>query len=223
MIENLILITSVINPSNNPLSYSKIRSVYSRDERLEQTKKTISSIRQNIPEHKIFLVECSDFTEEEDKYFKENCDYILNLWNNKDLHDKIFGISKSLGEGTMTINALEYIFQEKIEFNNLYKICGRYWLNDDFNYNVYNNTKDIFKKINNNINNIFTSFFKITNKTAKKLLLFLKKNEIAMINCIGYEVLFSKFLNVLEYKNVEFIDYIGYEGNVTVCGSKYKG
>ena len=219
---NLILVTSVINTPNKALSYSKIRSVFSRKERLEQTKKTINSIKHYIPDHKIFLVECSDFTEEEEKYFKENCDYILNLWNNKELHNKIFGVSKSLGEGTLTINALEYIFQENIEFNNLYKICGRYWLNDDFNYNVYNNTKDIFKKINHNINNIFTSFFKITNKTAKILLLFLKNNESAMINCIGYEVLFSKYLKILQYKNIEFIDYIGYEGNISVCGGKIK-
>ena len=223
MASNLILVTSVINTPKKSLSYSKIRSVYSREERLEQTKKTINSIKHYIPDHKILLVECSDFTEDEEKYFNENCDYILNLWNNKELHNKIFGISKSLGEGTMTINALEYIFQQKIEFNNLYKICGRYWLNEDFNYGVFNNSSDIFKKINNNINNIFTSFFKLTNKTAKILLLFLKKNENAMIQCIGYEVLFSNFLALLKYENIKFIDYIGYEGNVTVCGSKYKG
>lgn len=79
------------------------------------------------------------------------------------------------------------------------------------------------KKIDNNINNIFTSFYKVTNKTAKKLLLFLKKNEEKMIQYIGYEVLFGYFLRLLRYSNIQFVDYIGYEGQVTVCGSKYIG
>ena len=43
-----------------------------------------------------------------------------------------------------------------------------------------------------------------------------------MINCIGYEVLFSKYLKILQYKNIEFIDYIGYEGNISVRGGKIK-
>ena len=41
---NLVLITSVINTPKKPLSYSKIRSVFTREERFEQTKKTIESI-----------------------------------------------------------------------------------------------------------------------------------------------------------------------------------
>ena len=36
---NLVLITSVINTPNTPLSYSKIRSVFTREQRFEQTKK----------------------------------------------------------------------------------------------------------------------------------------------------------------------------------------
>lgn len=220
---NLVLITSVINTPNTPLSYSKVRSVYTREERFNQTKKTITSIKQNIPNRKIILVECTSFTEEEDDYFRNECDYVLNLWEDKSLHHKIFGSSKSLGEGTMTISALEYIFENDLQFDNLYKICGRYWLNDDFNYDLYNSSKDVFKRIGNSIGNIFTSFYKITNGTAKVLLLFLKGNEKAMIQCIGYETLFSSFLALLKYENIQFIDYIGYEGNVTVCGTKYRG
>tara|TARA_B100000073_G_C23671999_1_gene549019 strand:- start:462 stop:1133 length:672 start_codon:yes stop_codon:yes gene_type:complete len=223
MVSNFVIVTSVINTPNKPLSYSKTRSVFTRKERFEQTKLTFESVKKNIPNCKILLIECSEFTDEENIYFQEQCDYILNLWENKSLHNNIFGLSKSLGEGTMTIKALEYIFKEKIEFDCMYKICGRYWLNDDFKYEEYNNTKDVFKQIDNNINNIFTSFYKVTNKTAQILLLFLKKNELLMHNNIGYEVLFGRLLKLLNYNNVKFITYIGYEGNVTVCGSKYIG
>ena len=62
--DNLVLITSIINTPKTPLSYSKIRSVYTRNERFEQTKKTIESIKEKIPNHKILIVECTDFNED---------------------------------------------------------------------------------------------------------------------------------------------------------------
>jgi len=220
---NLVLITSVINTPNLPLSYSKVRSVFTREQRFAQTKKTIESIKKKIPDHKMMIVECTDFTKEEKDYFDKECDYILNLWDRKELHEKIFGLSKSLGEGTMTIEALNYIQKNQIQFNNLFKICGRYWLSEKFDYNYFNNTNLIFKKINGNINNIFTSFYKITSGKVNKLLNFLKDSEIYMKRRIGYEVLFGHYLRHINYSNVKFIDTIGYEGTVTVCGSKYVG
>ena len=171
----------------------------------------------------MMIVECTDFTKEEKDYFDKECDYILNLWDRKEVHEKIFGLSKSLGEGAMTIEALNYIQKNQIQFNNLYKICGRYWLSEKFDYGKFNNTNLVFKKINGNINNIFTSFYKIPYNKVKILLLFLKGNGISMERGIGYEVLFSKFLNHIKYANTIFIDKIGYEGQVTVCGTKYIG
>ena len=220
---NLTLITSVINTPNKPLSYSNVRSVFTREERYEQTKKTINSIKEKIPDCKLIIVECTDFTEEEKSYFEKECDYVLNLWERKELHPKIFGIGKSLGEGTMTIEALKYIIENKFNYDNLFKICGRYWLNNEFDYNTYNNNNLVFKKIKGNINNIFTSFYKISYDNTKILLNFLLQTEINMKRLISYEVLFSHYLKYINYSNVKFIDKIGYEGAVTVCGSKYMG
>ena len=220
---NLVLITSVINTPNKPLSYSKVRSVFTRRERYEQTKKTIDSIKEKIPNYKIMIVECTDFTNEEKSYFERECDYILNLWDKKELHSSIFGKSKSLGEGTMTIQALKYILENNFNCDNLFKICGRYWLNDKFDYKLFDNSYLIFKKINGSINNIFTSFYKIPNNNIAVLLDFLIKTEIDMKNKIGYEILFGYYLKQIHYNNVEFIDNIGYEGKVTICGTKYIG
>mgnify|MGYP001031636562 CR=1 FL=1 len=220
---NLVLITSVINTPNKPLSYSNVRSVFTREERYEQTKKTINSIKEKIPDCKLMIVECTDFTEEEKVYFEKECDYVLNLWERKELHPEIFGIGKALGEGTMTIEALKYIIENKFNYDNLFKICGRYWLNNDFDYNTYNNNNLVFKKIAGNINNIFTSFYKISYDNTKILLNFLLQTESNMKRLIGYEVLFSHYLKYINYSNVKFIDKIGYEGAVTVCGSKYVG
>lgn len=215
---DLVLITSVINTPNKQLSYSKTRSVFSRRERFEQTKKTIQSIKEKIYNCKIILVECTDFNEEENNYFKDNCDYLLNLWNDKNLHDYIFGISKSLGEGTMTIKAIQYIQLLNLEYNYLYKISGRYWLNDNFSLNSVES--NIFKRIDNNPNNIFTALYKIDKESVNKLLYFLVNNIENMKKCIGYEVLIAHFVKNIDKK---LIDIIGLSGFVTVCGSKYNG
>ena len=106
---NLVLITSVINTPNLPLSYSKTRSIFSRHDRFLQTKQTIESIKNKLPNDKIIIVECSELNQEETDYLNDMCDYVLNLWDKKELHNYIFGPSKSLGEGTMTIEALKYI------------------------------------------------------------------------------------------------------------------
>tara|TARA_B110000503_G_C7083719_1_gene386299 strand:+ start:130 stop:747 length:618 start_codon:yes stop_codon:yes gene_type:complete len=205
-----------MNTPNIPLSYSNTRSVFSRYERFLQTKKTIESIKNNLPNDKIIIVECSELNQEETDYLNDTCDYILNLWEKKELHDSIFGISKSLGEGTMTMEALNYI--KDLEYNYLYKISGRYWLNT--NFEIGKIQSNVFKRINNNENNIFTALYKIDKNTAEQLLLFLTKNIEAMKKCIGYEVLMSHFVKNIDKK---MVDIIGLSGFVTVCGSEYNG
>ena len=56
----IFLITSTIRFSENPLSYSHSRSVFSAEERLEQTLHSIKSIRTNIPDAIIILLENSN-------------------------------------------------------------------------------------------------------------------------------------------------------------------
>jgi hypothetical protein len=217
---NLVLITSIVNTPNKPLSYTNSRSVFSRNERFEQTKLTIQSIKAKIPNNKILLVECSDFNKEEKLYFEKECDYILNLYNNKELHGNIFGLSKALGEGTLIIQALLCIKQKNICYNNLFKISGRYWLNDNFDYNIFNNEMLIFKKINDN--NISTVLYKFPHYIQEFLQVFLEDNYYNMTNFIGIETLFSNFLKSIKYNNTILFDKLGISGYVAVCGSIYE-
>ena len=138
--DNLVLITSIVNTPNKPLSYTNTRSIFSRNERFEQTKLTIQSIKAKIPNHKILLVECSDFNEEEKLYFEKECNYILNLWNNKELHSNIFGLSKALGEGTLTSQGFIYLNENNIHH---FKEIFKYYLeydndNDNNDMNILN-------------------------------------------------------------------------------------
>lgn len=224
MSKNLCLITSVVNTPNLPLSYISSRSIYTWKQRYEQTIQTLSSIKEKIPNVKIFLIECSEFKEDDEKYLINNCDYYLNLYNNEKLQKNIFGVSKSLGEGTMTIQALNFIISNDIKFNNMFKISGRYFLSKKFDYNKFNNENIVVKKIEGNINNIFTALYKLNEDDIVTFKIFLEKNIENMKNCIGYEILFGMYLKHINYKNVLFIDnYIGLKGYVSGCGSEYDG
>lgn len=222
-IENLVLITSVINIINNPLSYSKIRSVYSKEERFEQTIKTIESIRKYIPNSKILFIECSELDNLTETLIKEKTDYYINLFYLNNLKQTTSSISKSLGEGSMTIEALKYLKNLGIKYDNFYKISGRYRLTDKFKYNEFDNKYNIIKKIEGNTKNISTCFFKIRYEYIDKLLNFLEENIYNMIRCIGYEVLFGLFFKNINWENTKSLDLINIEGNVSVCGSYYYG
>ena len=129
--------------------------------------------------YKIENVEISDeyntnFNKEEAEYFKNNCDFVLNLWNKTEYSEDIFSLSKSLGEGIQTIQAIEYIKKQK--FDNFFKISGRYWLNDDFNFSNFDNDKLVFKKIDDNVENILTCLFKIPYSYVPSLQQFLTDN-----------------------------------------------
>jgi len=215
---NLVLIPSIIKTPNSPLSYTNTRSVYSHQERYEQTKKTIQSVRDKIPNVKIFIVECSDLDHEQTTFFKTTSDYFINLYDNISLKNNIHSISKSLGEGTMTYYALEYILTNNIEFDNLFKITGRYSISDNFNYEHYNNNDIVIKYIEGNKDNVFTSLYKLPKQAIVHFKDFLQNNFNEMIKCIGYEVLFAMFLKSFDVKNIEIL---GVSGNISVCGEYF--
>ena len=213
---NLVLITSVICIENKPLSYTNVRSVFSHEERFEQTKKTIKTIREKIPNSKIFIVECSNLNEDMTKYLVQNSDYFLNLYQDEKIRSNTTGISKALGEGTMTICAIKYIKHNNIEYDNIFKITGRYWLSDNFNYNNFNNNDIVINYINGDTNNTCTSLYKLHKTNLDDFMNFLNINIHLMFQCIGYEVLFAIFLKETKLNNIIHLNKIGVNGYISV-------
>jgi hypothetical protein len=219
---NITVITSIIDTCKNPLSYSNVRSYWTKEERYQDTKKTIESIRKFIPNNKILLIECSLLNEEERNYFLENTDYFLNLYdlNNQEILNKINSASKSMGEGTMTIHALEYLFNNNVVFDNIFKISGRYWLNNKFNYHLFDNAENNIIQTTD-ISNMFTFLYKLNYNTSKLFLIYLKNSQRDFENCIGYEIIFSKFINNFA-TNYRFIDLpIGINGYFAVSRNEF--
>ena len=142
--ENLFLITSVLIPSNKPLSYIPIRSVYTPNERFVQTVETVKSIREKVPNSYIYWVEGSYLPSDIEQQVKILCDRYTNVWYKKELREQIDSTNKSLGEATLILEALSQWDGWK-QFNNYFKISGRYFLNDGFDLNTFNNTLNVFQ------------------------------------------------------------------------------
>lgn len=213
--ENLVLIPSIIDTPNIELSYTATRSVYSRKERYEQTKKTISSIREKIPDCKILVVECCLLDEEETIYFSKNTDYFINLFDTP-YRSNIYSISKSMGEGTMTAIALEYILKNNITFKNLIKISGRYWLNDNFNYSVIEQNKIYVRRICPL--SACTALYSIPYSLLNPFYIFIVSSKEDFINCVGYESIFGKFLSTIHEEYIKYVSILGFSGYISICG-----
>jgi hypothetical protein len=162
------------------------------------------------------LIECSNLNEEQEDYLKKNTDYFLNLINEPKKVKNVYSKSKSLGEGTITIEAIDYIKNNNILFDNFFKISGRYWLSENFNYTNFVNEDIIVHNINNDVNNTCTSLYKLNKINIIDFYNFLISNMNLMFQCIGYEVLFAIFLNLPKNNKVIHMNKIGVNGYISV-------
>ena len=164
--KNVVLITSKIIVSNNAFSYTKTRSIYSTEQRLLQTKNTIKTIREKIPNVCIFLIDNSEFN---DKYKYINneleniCDVFINPVNNIELNYYTnVNKYKSIAEAYQIIYFLDLFNKLDIKYDQFFKISGRYYINNTFNYNNYVTDKIIFANDKNlDFMYCYTSFYMI--------------------------------------------------------------
>jgi hypothetical protein len=160
---NVVIVTSKIITSTNKLSYCDHRSIYSSEQRWNDTLLTITSIRKHIPDSFIIFVDNSKLSDEQNAYLKNNVNEFINI--NDELY-KFYTdecIYKACGELYQISIALRFIKNKAIRVKNLFKITGRYVFNDHFDINKYNNTNNVFA-INKNVKNrkyYYTCFYKI--------------------------------------------------------------
>jgi hypothetical protein len=123
-----------------------VDTIYSPQQRLEQTLKTIESVRERIPNSIIVLADSSipGLSDEMKKTLSDRVDYLLDF--SKDtLLNQIRSIQhkdtlQNLSE-LIVLNKAFAIIKSKSWFDNcdrIFKMSGRYWLNDKFNIELYN-------------------------------------------------------------------------------------
>lgn len=223
MKKNFLIITSIIEPPNTAFTYCKKRSVFTHEERYTQTKKTIIEARKKIPDLTIMLIEASELTNEEEEFFKQNTDYFFNLINTN-LISSVYSKYKAKGEFTQVLFGISK-FQELCnikEYSNMFKQCGRYYFSDEFDYKQYNNDKVVVKQINNNINNIYTSAYKIPTRILNTYSQFIQMNNV-LLTKDGAEPFFAKFIKTLDSNEIIFVNKIYNNGYVSVTGEFHSG
>lgn len=207
MNKNLIIITSIINPPNTPLSYVKTRSIFTKQQRYEQLLETINSVKKYIPNYYIVLLECSDEIELYEDYLKIITDKYINYNKNINIKNNVNGIYKSLGEWSKMI---EFINNENLDnYNSLIKISGRYFLNDKFNYDLFNNDDNVFRYyIKYDI--VSTRLYKISKTYFDKYKNIMNSFETELKSGISIENIMT---NKIKYNKVE---YIGLSGKIAI-------
>lgn len=218
MNDNFVMISSLIKTTTAPLTYSKTRSVYTHDERFAQTLKTIESVRKHIPNCKICLIDCSPFSQDELTVLHNGCDYVINLYHDLGIEKILrYGESKSLAEATQTSIVINFIKNNNIKFKNFFKISGRYELNDEFNYSLYDNDENVGRIQPDVQQYMLTSFYKLTPDTLDALNCMILNNLHALVRGIPYEEFFLIFMKC--NKNIKFLECpIGIDEYISVNG-----
>ncbi len=135
----LFIITSAILPF-------KVGSIHSPQERFEQTLETVKSIRNKVPNAIIWITESSATTlpkeyadkliEVSDHYVEYHSDSALQqIYENLNGNTEKFDFGKSLLETRSLYNTFKSI--SHLNVNRVFKISGRYTLNDEFDIQNY--------------------------------------------------------------------------------------
>lgn len=213
---NCVIITSVINIIDKPLCYTNIRSVFTHEQRYNQTLESIESVRNKIPNSFIIHAECSDIKSEYEENIKSKVDLYINFYNNDEIKNAVESPLKSYGETLLLLNAYKNIPQN-ITFKSIFKLSGRYVLNNYFNYNNFDNEFCVAKRYGN-YNMIFTILFKIPFLLQNDFITFLENTvlEMSTNENIDSENLTFRFFNT---HNSKYVFCVGADGRVSINGN----
>lgn len=148
------ILTSVIDPDNSyPLTYSKVRSFFTAEERERQTIMTINSLDHlSDPDTVIFMLEISENSNiyREKFWYQKNLVFISVKEQFPEIYYEVKSHpNKSRCETLLLESFMRKYKKELSEFDYFFKISGRYFLDSSFDtslFNEYNKDKIFFKK-----------------------------------------------------------------------------
>ena len=215
--KDVLIITSVINISSNPLSYTRTRSVYSHEKRFLQTIQTIESVRKYYPDFYIVLVEGSEIDKTNENTLIEKVDYYMNISNTK-YKQYIDSRSKAAGESSIILAYLtsDHFNNNKNNINSISKLSGRYLLQSNFiNIRDYlSNGHKILAKYRSRLNEISTIFYCINKDEIDPFIDIVAKsleNERYVTGNYGCEQYYHDcWATVRGYTNIKTMGILGY-------------
>jgi hypothetical protein len=196
--KDCIIVTSIVEISDKPLSFTSIRSVYTYQQRFEQTLETIESIRKHLPNTDIILAECSPDSD----YMKElekRVDMFINTYPN----DLILnGRHKGICEAQLMLYVFDRV--DLSQYQNIFKMTGRYKLTDRFDRSLWLNDYPVACKSfrYGSEGSMHTFFYKFTNRelviVTNTFEAMISNNTTDPIEYIMYSILNSKLTNIHE-------------------------
>jgi hypothetical protein len=201
---DVVCVTSVVNVSSNPLCYTNVRSIYTPEQRLEQTLNSIQSIKSRLPHACIVLVEGSKLNKSQKIALTEQVDYLFDASHMSSIHCPY----KSLAEVEMLEYAISCI-SSKIKIQTFYKLSGRYTLNDRFQPNDWaNQTKAKYQD-----GSMSTIFYSVKSDDMANFLSIINESKTSLAKGQSVE---EYFCNSGLWQNKA--EYIGVNGNIAVDG-----
>lgn len=215
-----VIVTSVLNPISKPLDYSSIRSVYSPEQRVEQSINTIFSVRKNLGDVRILFVDCSVSPPTEASKIKDilrNDDRYIDLSNQSSVSIFVNSANKSYGE----LMLLDWAISNISFKDDIFKISGRYYLENEFDFGTLDRNADInckargFKHANNVC---LTTFYRIKTQDTFKKYIEHGKLLFQQYPTISAEHVLFNFLACNQNLKIQNLDRIGVVGNIAVTG-----
>ena len=136
-----MMVLSTIAPVSAALNYGGTRSIYSADERLAQTVKTVESVRKYLPDADILVCDNSEKLPEktEQSLIKAGATYFNNEHTNL-----ANSPHKAIGEAQCSTAAYKFLATKGLlnTYTLFLKLSGRYCLNDEFQLENFSNFPD---------------------------------------------------------------------------------
>jgi len=217
------IITSVINTINLNLTYG-VRSFYSHEQRFQQTKETIQSIRINVPTADIYFIEGSTVNRNIENFFLNVNNLIyINVGHNENITEGIKSRLKGYGESLQIKHILENYNLKQYDF--IFKISGRYKLNGGFNLNkLIKSDKVIFCREKNKVSTVLFGFPSFLINTLTNLYTYIAKiySQYQAKLILGEKIQLH-YERVIPYilKDYNVVNSIGVEGMVSSYHVKY--
>lgn len=135
---NLFIVPSVINPAQTPLSYYHIRSVFTPEQRYQQTLAQLDSIRAKVPNSYIVMVEASVISEDMKAHLRSKVDLFLDASCDITVRQATDSIAKGHGEVAQLLHYLDSHHFQEIKQNcaTVSKFGGRIKMSDDYVFNI---------------------------------------------------------------------------------------
>jgi mannosyltransferase OCH1-like enzyme len=214
--KNIFIITSILNCTNLELSYSKKRTVYSFKSRLRQTIKTIESIRKYYSDCHILLCDCSDLSNYkiEELEISNMVDYYYNFYDNESIKEAVNGIYKGHGECMILLKALDIINDLNESYKYIFKISGRYYLNDNFDNKLFENNENVFTTWDGCDFSLCTVLYKLMYNDREYFENVLRNSMNELIEGNSIEICIYKYF----LKNINIVEKINVDGYLSTEG-----